>query len=54
MSGGEFLSYCDKALKPLMGISLESLGSVVVPIYSALGVKTGKMHVERVPRSTIS
>jgi len=50
MSAREFLSYCDKALQPLFGIRLEPIIRLVVPVYSALGIKTGKTHIERVPR----
>ena len=43
-SSEEFLAFMDK-IAPL-GFSIEKLGSVVQPIYSQLGIKTGKEQME--------
>jgi len=41
-TGEEFLQYCDKAFVPLAGVSMAAMASVVQPIFSELGIKTGK------------
>jgi hypothetical protein len=46
MSGEQLLELCDKAFVPLVGVSLSTMASIVVPIYSRLGVWTGKSRSE--------
>lgn len=43
-SSEEFLGFIDKIVP--LGFSIEKLGSVVQPIYSQLGIKTGKEQTE--------
>ncbi|MCE9554904.1 MAG: zinc ribbon domain-containing protein [Planctomycetes bacterium] len=43
LSGEDFLKFCDKALAPLYGgVPVGKLASIAQPIYSALGMNTGK------------
>jgi hypothetical protein len=46
MTGEQFLSLCDKAFQPLAGVSLSTVVSIAAPIYSRLGIRTGKAHSE--------
>jgi hypothetical protein len=50
MTGEQFLSLCDTAFKPLTGVSLSTVVSIAAPIYSRLGIRTGKAHAEVVAR----
>jgi hypothetical protein len=52
MSGEQFLELCDKAFKPLSGVSLSAVVSIAAPIYSRLGIRTGKAQAEAVPKPT--
>jgi len=47
MTTEEFLSYYDKAFKPLTGLSMSEIGTKSQQFYSSLGVKTGKTQKER-------
>jgi hypothetical protein len=49
MTGEQFLKICDK-LMPI-GVPMDSLASVIQPIYAALGISTGKQRVEQLPFS---
>jgi len=42
MTGEQFLALSDKALQPIIGVSLETVTSIAIPLYSALGIQTGK------------
>ncbi len=42
MSGEQFLRLCDLAIVPLTGISLVKVANIVVPIYTRVGIRTGK------------
>ena len=42
MSADDFLGLCDKAFVPLVGVSLSTIGAIAQPIYTALGIRTGK------------
>lgn len=42
ITGEEFLNFCDKAFQPMSGVSMEALVSIVQPVSSKLGIKTGK------------
>ena len=42
VSGEAFLQSCDLAFVPLTGASLLIIGSIMQPIYTKLGIKTGK------------
>lgn len=50
LSGEQFLELCDKAFKPLGGISLASVASLAQPIYAQLGIRTGKVRSEFLSR----
>lgn len=47
MSGEQFLALADKLIP--MGVSMEGLAAVVQPLYTKLGIKTGKERVQHVP-----
>jgi hypothetical protein len=49
ISGEQFLEFCDMAFVPLVGVSLSTVASLVVPIYSRLGIRTGKSRREVLP-----
>jgi hypothetical protein len=42
MTGEAFLELGDKAFQPLAGVSLSTVQSIAVPIYTRLGIQTGK------------
>lgn len=42
MSGDDFLDLCDTAFVPLVGVSLSRVARIAVPIYSRVGIRTGK------------
>jgi len=42
LTGEQFLELCDKAFIPLTDVSLSKVASLVVPIYTRLGIGTGK------------
>ncbi len=42
MTGEEWLGLYDKAFKPLTGVSLQTVASIVAPIYAQIGIRTGK------------
>lgn len=50
LSGEQFLKGCDSAFGPVFGVSLSTVASVAVPIYSRLGINTGKKRAEVVRR----
>ena len=52
LSGEQFLKGCDVAFVPLTGVSLSTVASIVVPIYSRIGIRTGKKRNELVGRPT--
>lgn len=42
MSADSFLNICDSVFAPLTNVSLSAVATVVVPLYRAIGIKTGK------------
>lgn len=46
----QFLEVYDLALSPLTGVSIGTVAKIAVPIYSRLGIRTGKTRRERIPR----
>jgi hypothetical protein len=42
MTGEEWLGLYDEAFKPVTGVSLKKVATIVAPIYAQLGIKTGK------------
>lgn len=44
LSSEEFLSIADLAFEPMIGVSLSKVGSIVLPIYTRMGIKTGKQQ----------
>jgi hypothetical protein len=46
MTGEEFLALADKFIP--MGVPLEGLAKVILPIYTRLGIKTGRERAEQV------
>lgn len=44
LSAEAFLKACDIAMKPLTGVSLSKLSSVVQPFYARIGIRTGKQQ----------
>lgn len=48
-SAEDFLKFCDKALAPLMDVSLSTVVSIALPIYTRIGIKTGKTRKEVLP-----
>ena len=52
MSGERFLELCDRAFEPLVGVSLHTVASIVVPIYARMGIRTGKSRSEYIPIPT--
>jgi hypothetical protein len=44
MTGEQILGLFDKAFKPIDGVSLTTVASIAIPIYSHLGVETGKQR----------
>lgn len=49
VSAEEFLALCDLAFVPLAGVSLKKIALIVQPIYSKLGIRTGKVRNEIFP-----
>jgi len=50
MSGEQFLELCDKALKPFTGVSVATVAAIALPIYTRLGVHTGKAEERTIER----
>lgn len=46
MTGEEWLELFDKAYVPLVGVSLKTVSSIIVPIYSRMGLQTSKQRTE--------
>jgi hypothetical protein len=46
MTAEEWMGLCDKAFKPLHGVSLKTVASIAGPINAKLGIKTGKSRTE--------
>lgn len=42
MTGEEWLGLYDKAFKPITGVSMQTVASIVAPLYAQIGIKTGK------------
>ena len=46
LSGEEFLKLCDELIETVPGVSLSAIGSIAHRVYSAMGIKTGKVRRE--------
>jgi hypothetical protein len=49
MSGERFLELCDMVLSPAPGVSFATLAAIAHPVYSKLGLNTGKSRAVLVP-----
>lgn len=52
MTGEQFLELCDKLFKPLTHGSLSTVVSIAVPLYTRMGIWTGKKRSEFFPIAT--
>jgi hypothetical protein len=52
MTGEQFLELCDKLFKPIAYGSLSTVVSIAAPLYSRMGIRTGKKRGEVVPFPT--
>lgn len=52
MSGEQWLDICDKAFKPLGGVSLSTVAAIAAPLNEWLGIKTGKTRSETIAAPT--
>ena len=46
VSGEEWLELYDQAFKPLTGVSMKTVASIAAPLYTKMGIKTGKTRSE--------
>lgn len=49
LTGEQFLKLAEKAFEPLMGVSLDTVTAIALPISRRLGIQTGKSRVEVLP-----